>query len=51
MVIGGGKTRALRKQRRRQAANSSRQEKPAAKGSKLANWLRRLNPSRGQRDK
>lgn len=51
MVIGGGKTRALRKQRRRQAANNSRREQPAGKGGKLVNWLRRLNPSRGQRDK
>ena len=50
-MAGQAEAVATANQRVHQAANSSRQKQPAAKGGKLVNWLRRLNPSRGQRDK
>ena len=51
MVIGGGKTKALRNQRRRQRRNAAGQSKPpAAPNSKLGNFLRRLFPP-GERRK
>ena len=43
MVIGGGKTKALRNQRRRQRRNAAGPSKPPAPPSgKLGNFLRRL---------
>ena len=43
MVIGGGKTKALRNQRRRQRRNAAGRSKPPAPPSgKLGNFLRRI---------
>ena len=43
MVIGGGKTKALRNQRRRkQRRKAGGPGQPSAKGGKLGNLLRRI---------
>ncbi len=51
MVIGGGKTKALRDQRRRQRRSAAGRGKPPAPASgKLSNFLRRIF-ARGERRK
>ena len=54
MVIGGGKTKALRNQRRRNRRDSAgppgrKSPDPKNRRGKLGNWLRRiLTPGRGR---
>ena len=51
MVIGGGKTKALRNQRRRKQRRKAGGpgQTPAAKGGKLGNLLRRIFALGGRR--
>ena len=55
MVIGGGKTKALRNQRRRNRRDSAgppgrKSPDPKNRRGKLGNWLRRiLTPGKGRR--